>query len=260
MDILHIFSMAGVANILGHHHNHGKSVVLQLDQYDRYGYGNYYENQITYDNIADLMNDAIKFNGLYDKIIIHDAVDLAPDFNRPKDVSIFFHGTTLRGMNELQLEKIKKYNCFVSTTDLLDILPDATYIPVPCDTDLFQPKKIIQNPLNNWLAINRSYQRSVIEREIKQRYDNVQYVERDRCYWMYDEMPNFLRMFKNYVDMKYTYDDPPVLLPDLSATGVQALSCGLQVWNGEGRVRHATDILEKHEAKRVTEEFEKWLE
>ena len=259
MDILHIFSMAGVANILSNEHKFGKSVVLQLDQFDKFGYGDYYSNQITYKSIADLMQDAVKFNGLYDKIIIHDAVDLAPEFNRPDDTVLFFHGTHLRNMNEMEREKIKGYKCFVSTSDLLDILPDATHIPVPCDLDLFEPANTIQHPLNNWLTINRNHQREMIEPIIKQKYENVQYVDRDRCYWMYSEMPNFLRMFKNYVDMKFTYDNPPRLLPDMSATGVQALACGLKVWNGDGPIRQPHDVLHRHDSKRIIEIFEREL-
>ena len=251
--------MAGVANILSYNHKYGKSVVLQLDQYDRYGYGKYYCGQITYDNMGDLMTDAVRHSGLYEKIVIHDAHTLASHFNRPRDTSIFFHGTELRNMKPEDLEKVKKYKCFVSTSDLLDILPDAIYLPVPCDRELFRPSTVIRHPLNNWLAINRSYQREIIEKQMKEKYDQVQYVERDRCHWDYVEMPNFLKMFNNYVDMKYTYDNPPELLPDLSATGVQALSCGLHVWNAHGRVRDADKILAKHDAKTVTQMFEREL-
>lgn len=260
MDILHIFSMAGVANILSQNHEYGKSVVLQLDQFDKFGYGDYYANQITYKSIGDMMNDAIKFNGLYDKVVIHDAIDLAPEFNRPDDTFLFFHGTALRNMNEVERDKIKGYKCFVSTVDLLDILPDATHIPVPCDLDLFQPiHKPISSPFDKWLAINRGHQREFIEKDIRSKYPDVQYVERDKCYWMYEEMPVFLNMFTRYVDMKYDYDNPPNLLPDLSATGVQALACGLEVFNGEGKVRYKDDILARHDAKRITEIFEREL-
>lgn len=251
MRILHLFSMAGVAEMMCKYG--AGDCVLQLRQFDPFGFGDFYKFTRYFDSVQDLIKEAEKIEEQYDKIVIHDFSEFRLNFSKNK-VILIFHGTKLRQMDEVEKSAVSTYPCFVTTTDLMEFLPSAGFLPNPVDLEHFKNNHIERG--DDWFCINRSYQRDKIEKRIKEKYPKVEYYERNSNNIInYEDMPDFLEQHQNYVDWKFTYDKPdPVTLPDLSCTGLQAMAVGCTVHNSNGEV-HDRMVLLIHDAKRVTERF-----
>lgn len=260
MNILHVFSMAGVAEILtnesqtlGH-----KSFVMQMRGLDPFKFGDYYGETVYYEEGDILLKDAYQAAKTADFVILHDFVQFRKEFPKNKLI-LYFHGSILREnikKDPKLLEELEGYRCIVSTQDLLDILPNALYLPAPCDRKLFRPQKLESD---NWLAINRSYQKEFIEPKIREKYPLVEYRTREDSIIPYNQMPLLLRKYGNYVDWKFDYSKPiPKSVQALSTTAIQALSCGLKVWDKDG-LQISSMLLLLHDSKNVTERFLDWL-
>jgi len=252
--------MAGVAEMLteesikqGH-----KSIVLQMKSLDPFGFGSYYGNTIYFDSVDKLLQTAWELSNTADYIILHDFVEYYREFPENKLI-LYFHGTKLREFlkNDVEFHRIKdKFKIIVSTPDLLDIIPDALYLPAPCDRNLFK-----ENPQKNgkWLTINRDYQKEFIEKKIRTRYPDVEYRNRQKEIIPYDQMPQYLSQYENYVDWKFDYSKPePKSISASSCTAIQALSCGCRVWDKDG-LELSPMLLLLHDSKIVTKKFLEFL-
>jgi hypothetical protein len=261
MNIIHIFSMAGVAEMLSDQANSKghKSFVLQLRSLDPFKFGDHYGTTIYHESVDTLLQQAWRYQNEVDYIILHDFVEYYREFPQNKLI-LYFHGTKLRDLlrNDPEFNKIKdKFRIIVSTPDLLDICPNAFYLPAPCDRKLFTMSTDLND---NWLAINRDYQKEYIEPKIKTRYPNVEYRNRQKEIIPYNEMPQLLKKYGNYVDWKFDYSKPePKSVNAHSCTAIQALSCGLKVWDKDG-LELSPMLLFLHDSEKVTEKFLKWLE
>ena len=251
MRILHLFSMAGVAEMLCKYGAGDK--VLQLKQFDPFGFGDFYGVTKFFESVQELLKEAENLEPDYDKIVIHDFSEFRLSFPKNK-VILVFHGTKLRQMDEVEKSAVSTYPCFVTTTDLMNILPNSRYLPNPIDLEHFKNHNLEKG--DDWFCINRSYQRDKIEKRIREKYPKVEYYERNANNIInYEDMPEFLEQHENYIDWKFTYDKPdPITLPDLSCTGLQAMAVGCTVHNSNGVVNDRMVLL-IHDAKRVTERF-----
>ena len=116
--ILHLFSMAGVAEIMCKYGAGDK--VLQLEQFDTFGFHEYYGVTELFKDLQSLIKRAEYIQTNYDKIVIHDYSEFKLNFPKSK-VVLVFHGSKLRGLNEKELETVKEYPCYVTTSGLFDI-------------------------------------------------------------------------------------------------------------------------------------------
>lgn len=247
--------MAGVAEMLCE----GDDLVFQLDQLDTMGFADHYEVTDKFEDLHDLLNKAESYEPNMDKIIIHDYHEFKDRF--PKDkVILYFHGSKLRSMDEVELTQVKQYPCIVSTSDLLDILPNALYLPVPVDLELFEHFTSTGDN-DEWLCMNREYQRDLIEPKIREKFPKIEYLSRtSKTLIQYDDMPDFLSQYDNYVDWKFTYDKPiPKTVPHPSCTGLQALAVGCTVYDHNGTVLNRT-LLAIHDRKRIRQRFKEEIE
>ncbi len=248
MRILHLFSMAGVAEIMCKYGAGDK--VLQLEQFDTMGFNEYYGVTEMFPDLQSLIKRASQIHTNYDKIVIHDYSEFKQNFPKHK-VILVFHGSKLRSLNGSELESVKQYPCFITTSDLFDILPFAKHLPAPYDKELF--KKDVEG--YGWITINRSYQKDFIENKIKEKYPDTFYYERTIGNIIrYEDMPDFLSQYKDYVDWKFTTDTIPKSLPDPSCTGIQALALGLTVHDKNGCTL-SPHLLLIHDPKLVVDRF-----
>lgn len=254
MRFLHLFSMAGVAEIMCKYGAGDK--VLQLESLDPFGFDKFYGVTETFTDINKLVQRAEELEPEYDKIVIHDFEEFSFHFT-PSKVIYVFHGSKLRGLPQNRIDEVKDKLCFVMTTDLLDFLPNAIYLPQPVDLEHFKFQESNEAG-ESWLCINRDYERYKIEPKIKARYPKVEYYARSKPNIIqYEDMPDFLAQYTDYVDWKFDYSKPePKSLPDPSCTGVQALSVGCRVWDRNGNVLSPI-IVSIHDGKRVVERFMK---
>ena len=256
MNFLHIFSMAGTAEIFGYYARKlgHYSLVLQLRSLDPFGFGDHYGNTLYFDNYDKLLEAADTLRNESDVIILHDFIEFTPEFD-DNNLMYYFHGSKLRDILSKQpdsMEEIRNHKTFLSTSDLLTIIPDGIHINQPIDLELF--KKINDKPRNGQLCINREYQRDQIEPKILKRYPDCVYRSRNtNTIIPYSKMPEFLNEWESYVDWKFDYSKPPKTLHVPSMTGLQALACGCKVSGPSGAYNEK--LLLKHDAVKVTREF-----
>lgn len=247
--------MAGVAEMMCKYGAGDK--VLQLENLDTFGFGDFYGVTEHFPNTGELILRAIQLEPEYDHIIVHDYPEMIIDIPEHKLVYIF-HGTKLRSMSKEDKDYITKSGIpvYVTTVDLMDEIP-STYLPNPVDLEHFVDADIIKVYLDGeWVCINRSYQRAFIEKKIKDKYPKTVYYERNSSSIIdYSDMPHFLEQFEHYVDWKFTYDKPdPVTVHAISCTGLQAMAVGCTVHDGNGEVTDRK-LLAIHDARRVVQRF-----
>ena len=112
----------------------------------------------------------------------------------------------------LRIESQKLANeILVSTPDLLSLLPHAKYLPNPVDVDHFSKDDTIQNKVNknNALIIKTEIGNSekVLEYCKKNNIDlKIDVFDRTNSPLRYEEIPNFLKKYNIYVDIRIVND------------------------------------------------------
>jgi len=249
VKILNIFDTAGIGAIFGKYHD--GIVTVQRRALDKFHIDSYYTNVVLYDDMTTMINQAAIDQDDFDHIVIHDIYSTLPAFSRHPSVTMFHHGSTLRGNPEL--EDRKAHRVFVSTPDLIHYRQTAIHIPSPIDTDLFSNEGIG----TGGLMINRMRDKELIEEHVAHFMKGVEYRVRDTQYRSYENMPDLLRQYSFYVDNKYTYEHPPRLLNVMSTTALQALSCGLTVY--DSKFEPKVGLPRKNEGRIATDYFIKAL-
>ena len=121
----------------------------------------------------------------------------------------------------------------VSTPDLLSLLPHAKYLPNPVDVDHFSKDDTKHNKVNknNALTIKTEIGNSekVLEYCKKNNIDlKIDVFDRTKSPLLYEEIPNFLKKYNIYVDIRIVNDK---ILENFSKTALESLACGLKVLN-----------------------------
>ena len=121
----------------------------------------------------------------------------------------------------------------VSTPDLLSLLPHAKYLPNPVDVDHFSKDDTTHNKVNknNALIIKTEIGNSekVLEYCKKNNIDlKIDVFDRTKSPLLYEEIPNFLKKYNIYVDIRIANDK---ILENFSKTALESLACGLKVLN-----------------------------
>jgi hypothetical protein len=200
---------------------------------------------------------------------------LRKKFGRSKKIILHYHGSEIRGsyqsveglnlahasflkikMRVRKLLRNRKHlkaqrladAVIVSTPDLLQWVTNCTYLPNPVDIDLFKPLTIYEKK-KNALTIKTE----VTDTRWAIDYCNnnninvdIEVYDRAQSPIMYADMPNFLRQYSMYVDIKYVNE---TVLEALSKTGLEALACGLKVLNYRLEYRQGLPI--EHDPTRV---------
>ena len=135
----------------------------------------------------------------------------------------------------LRIESQKLANeILVSTPDLLSLLPYAKYLPNPVDVDHFsKDNDTPHNKLNknNALLIKTEIGNSekVLEYCKKNNINlKIDVFDRTKSPLLYEEIPNFLKKYKIYVDIRIVNNK---ILENFSKTALESLACGLNVLN-----------------------------
>jgi hypothetical protein len=121
----------------------------------------------------------------------------------------------------------------VSTPDLLSLLPHAKYLPNPVDVDHFSKDDTTHNKVNNNNALTIKTEignsQKVLEYCKKNNIDlKIDVFDRTKSPLLYEEIPNFLKKYNIYVDIRIANDK---ILENFSKTALESLACGLKVLN-----------------------------
>ncbi|WP_458720930.1 glycosyltransferase family protein [Candidatus Nitrosocosmicus sp. R] len=208
--------------------------------------------------------DIIHVHGRSDIII-----KLRKKFSNSKKIIIHYHGTDIRGIKNQKLPHRSRLSdtiirliltyrkgrdtillkkriklkaqivadaVLVSTIDLLNYTASknnvkAIYLPNPIDIEHFRPdiKGFRKDFKSRALTIdNEATDTKMALKYLKENNFDSEIKIHDRMKQTinYQEMPEFLKQFDTYVDIRYINNK---LIPALSKTALEALSCGLNV-------------------------------
>jgi glycosyltransferase involved in cell wall biosynthesis len=248
MKILHVWNTAGIACILAKYQRrvgHTANVITRSG-YDSFGIAQFY-GATQFDDMGSMEFAlmVVNFAGRYDVIHIHSLPRLAFFIRMRyprKKIILHYHGSELR--NGSSLFEACASHVIVCTRDLLPLVKheNALYIPNPIDIEHFRP---LSNTGAKWLSFMHSGQFST---EPPSCIDAV-IVDRGESAIRYAQMPAYLSQFAGYVDVKIVNGQK---LQAMSTTGLQALACGLPVYNYECRVLRG--LPQEHKPENVVKQ------
>ena len=155
----------------------------------------------------------------------------------------------------LQTESQKLANeILVSTPDLLLLLPQAKYLPNPVDVDHFSKDNTNHNKVNN-NALTIKTTSGDIQKTLLYCNENninlkIDVLDRTKTPILYEEIPNFLKKYDVYVDIRIVNDK---ILENFSKTALESLACGLRVLNY--KLEYVYGLPDIHNPVNVTNEL-----
>jgi len=291
MRILHILDAAGVACIYSKYQRmqgYDASVIWNKDVADKYGIYDFYNDyliSLPYEKFTQTCLDEAE---TADVIHVHGYIDilfeLRKKFNRGKKIILHYHGTDIRGLKKqvlphrsllsdtaikikmlyrkkighLRAQKLADAVC-VSTPDLLPLVRNGIHVPIPIDTKHFSPRSNPNGEPNEELkeAFTINSEVTNIQRALDLCNKNqinlkIEVVDRTRNPIMYADIPDFIRRYRTYVDIRYVND---VVLENLSSTALQSLACGLSVLDYKLEFRRS--LPKEHDAINVASQLSK---
>lgn len=261
MRILHILDAAGVACICSKYQRmqgHEARVIWNKDVVDKYGIYDFYKDYLINVPYEKFTQTCLNEGKDADVIHVHGYIDilfeLRKKFQKQKKIILHYHGTDIRGLKKQELphrslisdtaiklkmlyrkkighakaQKLADAVC-VATPDLLPLVRNGIHIPIPVDTEHFSQKSNPDGELKEAFTINSEVtdiQRALDLCQKNQINLNIEIVDRTKNPIIYANIPNFIRRYRTYVDIRYVND---IVLKNLSSTALQSLACGLSV-------------------------------
>jgi hypothetical protein len=287
MRILHILDAAGVACIYSkyqHMQGHEAKVIWNKDVADKYGIYDFYKDYLINVTYGKFSETCIQEGETADVIHVHGYIDilfaLRKKFHRQKKIILHYHGTDIRGLKKQELphrsllsdtmiklkmfyrkkighiraQKLADAVC-VSTPDLLPLVRSGIHIPIPIDTEHFSPNNSSKGKLKDAFTINSevtNIQRALDLCKKNQINLDIEIIDRTKNPILYADIPDFIRGYRTYVDIRYVND---IVLENLSSTALQSLACGLSVLDYKLQFRRG--LPSEHNAINVASQLSK---
>lgn len=281
MRILHILDAAGVACIYAKYQRlqgHDSKVIWNMDVDDRYGIYDFYKDYLINVTYSEFTERCLQEGELADIIHVHGYIDilfkLRKKFHKSKKIVLQYHGTDIRGLNKQELPHRSKLSdtairlkrlyrqkighgraqksadaICVSTPDLLSLVRNAIHIPIPIDTEHFRPDTNANGELKDALTIKSEVTNIQWALEYCKKNHinlNIEVHDRTKNPVMYADIPDLIRAYRTYVDIRYVND---TVLENLSSTALQALASGLRVLDFKLQFRYG--LPPEHDAVNV---------
>ena len=264
--MLHIWDQAGVAFILAKFQqiDGNESKVIRVQNADKYGIDEYYKEYGLFVAPEELVYKSIEEARRADVIHIHSlpeiVINIRNTYKKSKIIILHYHGTDIRGFSDEDnsrtynlrnilrpkniVRKIRKRRLhikaqrladrvIVSTPDLIQLVKGSIFLPNPIDTNHFNNKLVKERSVDVYkgLFVNSE----VTDVELAMNYCkhkkinlNIDIYDRTKNPIDYKDVPNFLKKYDVYVDLRFVNQK---LLRNLSKTALEALACGLKVLN-----------------------------
>lgn len=257
--------------------------MIKIASVDKYGINHFYEDYMFFVTSEEFVAKSIERAEHADVIHVHSMIDivisLRKKFGRSKKIILHYHGSEIRGSHQPVERSTSQSNLpyalflkgkmrarkllrnrrhlkaqrladavIVSTPDLLQWVTNCTYLPNPVDIDLFKPHTICEKKKNAVTVKTEVTDPRWALDYCKNNNINldIEVYDRTQSPIMYADMPNFLRQYTVYVDIKYVNE---TVLQALSKTGLEALACGLKVLNY--RLEYRQGLPVEHDPKKV---------
>ena len=287
MRILHILDAAGVACIYSKYQQmqgHDAKVIWNQDVADKYGIYDFYKDYLIKVTYGKFTETCIQEGETADVIHVHSYIDvlfaLRKKFHRQKKIILHYHGTDIRGLKKQELphrsllsdtmiklkmfyrkkighiraQKLADAVC-VSTPDLLPLVRSGIHIPIPIDIEHFSPKNNSKGDLKDAFTINSEVTNIHRAMDLCKKNHinlNIEVIDRTKNPILYADIPDFIRGYRTYVDIRYVND---IVLENLSSTALQSLACGLSVLDYKLQFRRG--LPSEHDAVNVASQLSK---
>jgi glycosyltransferase involved in cell wall biosynthesis len=255
------YTLAKYQELQGH-----EAKVIMIGDHNKYGLIEFYKQYILNVALEEFTEKCIEKAKSADIIHIHSRIDillkLRKKFGRSKKIILHYHGTDIRGLkkqklphrsqiSDLAIRSIMMYRglrdkvlfkkrmhinaqrvadtVIVSTPDLLQLVAKGIYLSNPVDTDHFKPGSLLKNEQKEALTIDTEVTDIQWALDYCKMHNislNIEVYNRIKAPIIYKDMPDFLRRYKIYVDIRYV---DKTILQNLSKTALEALACGLKV-------------------------------
>jgi hypothetical protein len=246
MKILHVWDCAGVSSILAKYQKKlGYDVkVLMRQSSDKLGISEFYGNTTDLTG-REFIKTAVRLSKDYDVIHIHNLPNIIPmiRLRHPrKKIIIHYHGFPATDKKHVKFYSRFATNVFLATSDLKSVFPKGVVIPTIVDTDHFNGTP---NGKGNLTFSIRYLDMNKFKQTVK---EDVDIIDREKNHVPYKDMPEFLKSYSRYYDIKFLYGK---LLEAHSKTCYEALACGLDVVDYTGCTLRG--LPEQHEPHHVAE-------
>jgi glycosyltransferase involved in cell wall biosynthesis len=268
------YTLAKYQQLQGH-----EAKVIMIGDHNKYGLIEFYKQYILNVALEEFTEKCIEKAKSADIIHIHSRIDillkLRKKFGRSKKIILHYHGTDIRGLkkqklphrsqiSDLAIRSIMMYRglrdkvlfkkrmhinaqrmadtVIVSTPDLLQLVAKGIYLSNPVDTDHFKPDSLLKNEQKEALTIDTEVTDIQWALDYCKMHNislNIEVYNRIKAPIIYKYMPDFLRRYKIYVDIRYV---DKTLLQNLSKTALEALACGLKVLDYQLKYRQGLPL------------------
>ena len=268
------YTLAKYQQLQGH-----EAKVIMIGDHNKYGLIEFYKQYILKVALEEVTEKCIEKAKSADIIHIHSRIDillkLRKKFGRSKKIILHYHGTDIRGLkkqklphrsqiSDLAIRSIMMYRglrdkvlfkkrmhinaqrmadtVIVSTPDLLQLVAKGIYLSNPVDTDHFKPDSLLKNEQKEALTIDTEVTDIQWALDYCKMHNislNIEVYNRIKAPIIYKDMPDFLRRYKIYVDIRYV---DKTILQNLSKTALEALACGLKVLDYQLKYRQGLPL------------------
>ncbi len=233
MKILHIWDLAGVANITAKFMDRlygTESYVMTRRVFDQFGW-NIYTKPLNDGATMFILKSLLKARE-YDIIHVH-ALDKVVPFLKilyRKPVVIGYYGSSMRERWKARKKQWSRADLILySTKDLLtDETPkEAMWFPCPIDTDLFYPRP----DFHRGTAVSFEYDANDLATKYAQNFGLMLTISKRNVSYL--EMADFLSRYEFYIDVKRWRGK---VTEAVSKAGLEAMACGRKVIRWDGQV------------------------
>lgn len=246
MKILHIWDLAGVANIIAKFMDRlygTESHVMSRKAFDEFG-SNIYTSPMNDGAVMFYIKALLKARE-YDIIHVHALDKIIPFLKifHNKLVVINYYGSSMRTKWKVRRRQWSRADLVLySTQDLVtDETPrEAMWLPCPIDTDLFYPR-----PHNtHGTAVTFEYEANDLANKYARNHGLTLTISKRIVPYL--KMADFLSQYEFYIDVKRWRGK---VTEAISKTGLEALACGCNIIRWDGQI--VSELSPEHRAENL---------
>src|SRR5829696_1819278 len=243
MKVLHINDQAGVSCILAKYQRRNgiESKVLSSYNMDKFGILKFYKDYVNVVKPADFVDYCISEAKNADIIHIHSnealIFTIRKIFGNSKKIILHYHGTDIRGFKNKNSSKISIFQNITNKKKLfvhkiknrLWLVKRGYYKPFSTESQKLANDILVATPdLLTLKTATGDIQKTLEYCKINNVRLKIDIFDRTKTPLWYEEIPNFLKKYDIYVDVRIVNDK---ILENYSKTALESLACGLKVLN-----------------------------
>ncbi|HZW85270.1 MAG TPA: hypothetical protein VFE91_05150 [Nitrososphaerales archaeon] len=235
MKVLHVWSVAGVAEILAKYMQKVPGVeadVMVRKKFDRFGFNDHPLNDGTYRYAL----RAISQGRRSDVVQVHNWDPIVPWLRRLTGAKVVISYHNFNIANEWAARRprwSKAHARVIATPGLAEMVEGATFIAEPVDTEKFYD----EGHHEPGTALTSAYSADAEAESLAGEHGlKLTFLRRDTAPVPHSEFPSLLNKFEYYIDIKRSQGVSNEIVKATGMTCLEALACGCKVIRWDGKV------------------------